>query len=336
MPPRNVRKRLGEIMDWKLIKSRGSAQSGVGAVRCEEVQMLLDQYAHGELNPALAEAVSRHLVNCRNCALELETVSAVGTALRYVLSEPPQVDLFPLIAERCRRRDRLFKTPVRLNLGRWVLSGLAVTCVLGFIMLANWQATRTNPMANQPRVKGPAAERLRPHKAAGPSAAVLPSEKTIRSVPTQVPAFGEKPGGQIVKPAHSRQEVLPSKQRSIERPNLLFSSAPKQTPSSLSRLSQTKSSPDATVDEGVSIPASSQSELVLIAETETADLSDVQDRPSFYSVQFPEPAFDTQLVRSLKVYNQNTPEGPVRVVDIDFALPNGTSSKPLTGKRGVP
>jgi len=346
VPLENCGKRLGEIMKWKFTKSRGSARNGGKDIRCEEAQMLLDQYAHGELEPALAEAVSRHLANCRDCTAELEAVSATGAVLRQTLLEPPQVDLFPLIAERCRCRG--YQSKVRPSLGRWALSGLAAACALGLVILANWQATRTNPAlqsrANHAQAKVSAAEQPRPHKAAGADAAAplnaKPNSPTLAAEGKQSTLLAEN--------ARNRQEVLPNKHRPVERQNfsqealatkrqpqsLPSSPKPKQAPLGLSNPPEKLS--DVAGEGGTGIPAPDQPELVLIAEPEAVEQVSAPERLPSYTIRFPESAFDVQPVRSLKVYTQDSPEEATKVIEINFAPPNGVLSKPLNGKRGVP
>ena len=364
MPLENCGKRLGGIIQGKLTKLRGSARNGGKAIRCEEAQMLLDQYAHGELEPALAEAVSRHLANCRDCTAELEAVSATGASLRQALLEPPQVDLFPLIAERCRSRG--CQTKARSSLGRWALSGLAAACALGLVILANWQATRTNPAlqsrANRMQAKGSAAEQSRPYKVPGQNAAVPLNAKP--NSPTS--AAEGKQTGLPAENAHSRQEVLPNKHRPVERQNFLqevlpnkhqlierqnfsqealadkrqsqnlpSSPKPKRAPLDLSNSSPSEKPLGVAEEGGADIPAPDQPELVLIAEPEVVGQVSAPERLPSYTIRFPESAFGFQPVRSLKVYTQDSPEEEAKVIEICFAPLNGAFSKTQNGKRGV-
>lgn len=312
---------MGETMKGKLIKSLGSAKNGGEAVRCEEAQMLLDQYAHGELNPALAEAVSRHLADCRECAAELEAVSATGAALRQALSEPPQVDLFPLIAERCRRPGRSLIS-ARLGAASWALSGAVAVCIFCIVAFTVWQTTRTSPApklnTNWSLVKESVPEQPRPRKAVKPSPTALPNAEAQQLTLPQTLTAGRRQISRLVRPVRSHP-----------------SAKHKQIPLGTFSLSTAEEPADVSGETSAGDTASNQPELVLIAEPETADTTTIQERPSFYSVQFPGPAFDNQPVHSLKVYNQTTPEGPVKVVDIDFALPNGALTELSTGKRGA-
>ena len=309
--------------------------------------MLLDQYAHGELEPALAEAVSRHLANCRDCTAELEAVSATGAVLRQTLLEPPQVDLFPLIAERCRCRG--YQSKVRPSLGRWALSGLAAACAFGLVILANWQATRTNPAlqsrANHAQAKVSAAEQPRPHKAAGADAAAplnaKPNSPTLAAEGKQSTLLAEN--------ARNRQEVLPNKHRPVERQNfsqealatkrqpqnLPSSPKPKQAPLDLSNSSPSEKPLGVAGEGAADIPAPDQPELVLIAEPEVVGQVSAPERLPSYTIRFPESAFGFQPVRSLKVYTQDSPEEEAKVIEICFAPLNGAFSKTQNGKRGV-
>ena len=65
------------------------ANTQTAMLTCEEILNLLSEYVDGELSPDLCEAIERHMAECRDCYLVVDSLRK--TLVLYHRLDPPDM-----------------------------------------------------------------------------------------------------------------------------------------------------------------------------------------------------------------------------------------------------
>lgn len=129
-------------------------------MKCDDFNLLLDDYLDGRLSEDAAQTVREHLATCAACAREVTD----ATALRDAVAELPQAiepphDLWPGIAERIDAN-----TVVRGRFGRRALMAAAAVLVVAASVVTAYLAGRqqaTTEALRQPIPQSPYSDVVR-------------------------------------------------------------------------------------------------------------------------------------------------------------------------------
>ncbi len=119
---------------------------------CHDALDRLEPYVDGDLEPAEAERLERHLASCRSCAAELELARRIQVELRAL----PQLDCPPEIVERVRREGARtaqilpFRSPARPREARLPFRVAAAAALLAVAVGAGALFVRSQQQPRQP------------------------------------------------------------------------------------------------------------------------------------------------------------------------------------------
>ncbi|HEX4793779.1 MAG TPA: zf-HC2 domain-containing protein [Humisphaera sp.] len=108
-----------------------------------EFSTMLSPYYDGELSPLEHERVEQHILDCQDCALELERMHAISRALSTLIVP----DAAPMLADGPRSPD---KTLEEIALARF---GRRMTAVAAAVLAASvirWSFVSQRPAASAP------------------------------------------------------------------------------------------------------------------------------------------------------------------------------------------
>jgi hypothetical protein len=150
-------------------------------LNCPDVEVLLDQYAAGECDPAEAEAVRRHLAGCPRCAAACDEARQLVGLLDLRLQEPERLlRLETRITDEERPRRRVPRFPAGLRRAAALAAMLVLIAgPVGWLM-------RGLPPAED---MGGLMASLREEPARdGPQARFAPGAELVRGAPKGAPA----------------------------------------------------------------------------------------------------------------------------------------------------
>lgn len=276
-------------------------------MKCEDAQVLLDQYIDGELHGSLAAEVGLHVKQCPRCTAEMEALAKAGAVLRDALGEEPARDLFPEVLAQCRR-DRGLSRSSRTFWGlpfRLAAVGAVALCVAAVALLMNPpQKPALSPGLE--RRKQSASEHRRPH--------------TPDSLPLSSPAYevppAPRPGEQglvATAPARRTAKVAAASKRRIASVELRRRRRP------VPEAPRVRRRAEAPVLIVLAEPAQPSMSLSAVSADDLA--------PASFKVEFTSEQPDPQSLRSLSVVKRMGPDGAVESLDISFTLPDMTASR---------
>ena len=122
-----------------------------------EFSTMLSPYYDGELSPSEHERVERHVLDCQDCALELERMQAISRALSTLIvpdvaptspvgpKSPDKTDEEIALARFVRRMTTVAAAVLAASVIRWSFVGQRAPAPVPAASISNWERAAIDP-----------------------------------------------------------------------------------------------------------------------------------------------------------------------------------------------